>query len=136
MQSKSIRSAFVPLLAVLIALGAILLGALFLIAPVWQPGYRSAREPAEPSDGTADAVPEPAAGTGVPTATLLNINTATAEELTALPGIGAARAAAIVAWRDENGPFAALEDLEKIGGISHRMVESWQELAEAGTVQP
>jgi competence protein ComEA len=47
----------------------------------------------------------------------LDINTATAEELAELPGIGAELAARIVAWRQEHGPFAACEDLMNVKGI-------------------
>lgn len=47
----------------------------------------------------------------------LNLNAAGAEELTALPGIGEELAERIVRYREENGPFAAVEDLTKVSGI-------------------
>ena len=47
----------------------------------------------------------------------ININTATAEELQALPGIGKTRAEAIVAYREEHGPFTYVEDLRAVSGI-------------------
>lgn len=47
----------------------------------------------------------------------ININTATAEELQALPGIGETRAEAIVAYREKHGPFTYVEDLRGVSGI-------------------
>jgi len=47
----------------------------------------------------------------------ININTASVEELDLLPGIGPAKAAAIVAWREENGPFRFPEELIRVSGI-------------------
>ena len=48
---------------------------------------------------------------------VLRINTATAEQLARLPGIGPAKAKAIVDYRTENGPFRTLADLEGVKGI-------------------
>jgi len=52
--------------------------------------------------------------------TVLNINTASAEELTALDGIGESLAAAIVEYRDANGPFSAPEDIMLVYGIGEK----------------
>ena len=49
--------------------------------------------------------------------TVIDINAADAAELTALPGVGPATAAAIVAYRDEHGPFASLEELLAVPGF-------------------
>ena len=48
---------------------------------------------------------------------LIDINSATAEELTVLPGIGQSLAKAIVAYRGENGAFESLEQLMEVPGI-------------------
>ncbi|MEY8515603.1 helix-hairpin-helix domain-containing protein [Lachnospiraceae bacterium 29-84] len=47
----------------------------------------------------------------------VDLNIATEAELMGLPGIGEAKAKSIVAWREENGRFAQIEDLMKIPGI-------------------
>lgn len=49
--------------------------------------------------------------------TLLNINTATVEELDALPGIGTVTAQRIVDYRTQFGPFATVDDLTLVFGI-------------------
>ena len=48
---------------------------------------------------------------------LLNINTATAEELDALPGIGPGYAQRIVDYRESQGPFEAIEAIQNVPGI-------------------
>ncbi|HOT95889.1 MAG TPA: helix-hairpin-helix domain-containing protein [bacterium] len=47
----------------------------------------------------------------------LNINTATAEELASLERIGPAMAARIVRYREEHGPFQAIEQVQQVKGI-------------------
>lgn len=47
----------------------------------------------------------------------ININTADEAQLTTLTGIGATRAQAIIAYREENGPFAAIEEIMNVQGI-------------------
>lgn len=51
---------------------------------------------------------------------LVNINSATAEELDSLPGVGPSTAAAIVEDRDANGPFPSVEDLMRVSGIGEK----------------
>ncbi len=58
-----------------------------------------------------------------PTPLLIDINRATAEELDQLPGIGEVKAEAIVAYRNQNGPFRAVDDLVLVDGISEALLE-------------
>lgn len=53
---------------------------------------------------------------------LINVNTATASELDALPGIGPVLADRIVADRDANGPYTSLDDLARVSGVGEAVV--------------
>ena len=63
----------------------------------------------------------------------LDLNRATVEELMTLPGVGEVLAERIVAYREEHGPFAALQDVANVPGISEQMTEKWAGLAQTGT---
>lgn len=58
---------------------------------------------------------------------LVNINTATEEELEALPGIGSSKAKAIIEYREKNGEFKTIEDLKNVEGIGTKMYEAIKE---------
>lgn len=53
----------------------------------------------------------------------INVNEASIEVLTELPGIGPSKAQTIVANREANGPFSSLEDLTRVSGIGEATVE-------------
>ena len=53
----------------------------------------------------------------------MNINVATEEELTKLPGVGKSMAQAIVKDRDKNGLFSKAEDLMRVSGIGEKKFE-------------
>ncbi|MHC0035844.1 helix-hairpin-helix domain-containing protein [Pseudoneobacillus sp. C159] len=53
----------------------------------------------------------------------VNINKATENELETLPGIGPAKAKAIIEYRETNGVFKTIEDLKKISGIGEKTFE-------------
>ena len=54
----------------------------------------------------------------------VNINTAGVEELSALSGIGEAKARAIVEYREENGCFRSAYELENVEGIGPALVDA------------
>ena len=74
--------------------------------------------------GHATAAPGAAGGgaAAVESAGKVDVNTANAEELASLPGIGASKAAAIIAEREKK-LFVSVEDLERVRGIGARTVE-------------
>lgn len=69
----------------------------------------------------------PAQGTAAPGA-VVDLNSATVEQLDTLPGIGPVTASAIVAWRDANGPFSSVDQLGDVDGIGPARLEKLREL--------
>jgi competence protein ComEA len=60
----------------------------------------------------------------------INLNTATVEQLTSLPGVGAKKAQAIVEYRSKVGKFKSVEDLTKVKGIGEKMIVKLRAMTE------
>jgi competence protein ComEA len=65
-------------------------------------------------------------GTSVPA--VVDLNAATAEQLETLPGVGPATAAAILEYRDANGPFASVDSLIDVPGIGEAKLAALADL--------
>ena len=88
-----------------------------------------------PQMQTAPTAAATAAAETVPEETVsfpVNINTADADTLTALPGIGRVLAERIVAYRRQNGSFRAIEEITKVEGIGEKKAEAILELITVG----
>ena len=62
----------------------------------------------------------------------ININIATVNELTMLPGIGETTAQRIVDYRNQNGLFASIDELEKVDGIGRKRIQAISEYITVG----
>lgn len=114
----------IPILALITCVFAAFLGGFFA-------GRNINRTPVQittltatvPAGDAAEAATEPG---------ILDINTATAEELQGLPGIGEVLAQRIIDYRDENGPFQAVGDLLNVSGIGTKKLEAILDLITIG----
>lgn len=82
---------------------------------------------APPAAGSMPAGRAAAGGAGA----LVDLNTATADQLDALPHVGPATAARILAWRTVHGPFSAVSQLQQVSGIGP---STYQDIAALVTV--
>lgn len=96
-----------------------------------------AAPPGSPSPmGSSVSSPDPPAGSspaeapGGPAApgTPVDLNTATPEDLDALPGVGPVTAAAIIAWREAHGPFTDVDQLSEVDGIGPARLDKLRDL--------
>ena len=71
----------------------------------------------------------------LPASAVVNINTASKDELIALPGIGPAKAQAIVDYRKLNGPFKSVDDLKNVKGIGAKRLDKLRAELTVGPAQ-
>lgn len=90
-------------------------------APVSEPILTESKPDTTETDTTRNETPE---------TDLININTASFEELQELPGVGPAYAERIIEWREEHGPFTEKEQLLEIRGIGERRLENMKSMIE------
>ncbi|WP_234988010.1 ComEA family DNA-binding protein [Demequina sp. NBRC 110056] len=88
-------------------------------------GVNLARAAVDGEHVSVPAVGEEPAGGG-----LVSLNSASAEELEELPGVGPVLAGRIVADRDAQGPFQSVEDVQRVSGVGPAMVAGWEGLVQ------
>jgi len=86
-------------------------------ARVAVPRVGAAAPPVDPAAVTGGSGSDGTIGAGAASTGPVDLNTATAAQLDALPGIGPATAAAIVRDRETHGPYASVDDLSRVRGI-------------------
>ena len=89
---------------------------------------------ADPATGELPGNSDGDSGLTVGHAGLVNLNSATQEQLESLPGIGPARAKAMIAYRDQHGPFTAVEEITAVSGIGQGILNNLQGLITVGEV--
>lgn len=108
-------------------------GAQVHVPPPGVPGAEDQPASGQPPAGLSGVLPAPLHASSpadpvVERGDLVNINTATAEQLDALPGIGLSRAQAII----EGRPYQAVADLDRVTGIGAATLERLQPLVTVG----
>lgn len=90
------------------------------------PAYQASVEPVYSTNAAPTPVrekPSRSSGTKKAPSAPISINTASAEELTQLPGVGPSTAAAILAYRQERGGFSSIDELNEVKGIGPKKLE-------------
>ena len=72
----------------------------------------------------------------LPVLAAVNINTATQAELEAVKGLGETKAKAIISYRESNGAFKSLDDLDKVKGFGKASIDKLRSELTVGTTKP
>jgi competence protein ComEA len=81
-----------------------------------------------PAEATGGVTPAAVGPLGSSPPSPLDLNSATADELDTLPGVGPATAQAIVGYRSKHGPFRSVDDLTEVQGIGPAKLEALRDL--------
>ncbi|MCY0966389.1 ComEA family DNA-binding protein [Parathalassolituus penaei] len=100
-----------------------LISVLLATASIASAADQTPAKPQTVAAATPAAVAPTAATAAVAPAGKVNLNSASAAELSTLNGIGAVKAEAIVRFREEHGPFNSVEDLTAVKGIGQATLE-------------
>ncbi len=90
-----------------------------------QPAPKPSAAAEEPAEEPAPKTKKPAKAAKGKTAISgkLNLNTATVEQLTLLPGVGPSKAERVIAFRAKNGEFKRVADLRKVKGFGYKTIK-------------
>ncbi len=102
---------------------------------VWVP-YIETAPAAAPTSAAVQTQREPEQAPTTSPSFPINLNTATFEELLALPGIGDVRARSIIDYRSTHGPFQSIEDIQAVEGIGPGIFEKVKELITVDNLPP
>ncbi len=103
--------------------GLVLSGVITILISSRVPSFSRIILPSSNSSSTES----PVTGTSKTIEGKININTATIEELSSLPGIGPSKAGAIIEFREKYGLFESIEDLLYVPGIGESLYSSIKE---------
>ncbi len=104
-------------------IGLVLSGVITILISSRVPSFSRIILPSSNSSSTES----PVTGTSKTIEGKININTATIEELSSLPGIGPSKAGAIIEFREKYGLFESIEDLLYVPGIGESLYSSIKE---------